>query len=227
MNKRLWIIPIALILLTSVYIGYLNLREIDPDDYICAASAENYVSVTEADALHIVDTDRAAFEDCYLAFSTGMPYDLPENVLRADASTGSLELILEEHPGVTVSIGRGANLPPASASYGGQGYNVVRVCSDLIGEWQYCVDFVCDLTPAKTLTERLQNALSADEMAQLVPDAMAHVVYLLVDTEFAPETTAHSTSRYTICAQLERLDGTTMTAVFDAKRIAFLGIAAD
>lgn len=227
MNKRLWIIPIALILLTSAYIAYLNLREIDPEDYICATSVEDVVTVTEADALRIVDSGREAFEACYQAFSSGLPYDLPEHVLRADEAAGALVLILEERPGLTVSVGRGAQLPPALDSRGGQGYNAVRVCSELLGEWRYCVDFVCELTPAKTLTERLQDALSADELAQLAPDAWAHVVYLLVDTEQAPETTAHSTSRYAICAQLERSDGTTLTAVFDAKRIAFLGIAAD
>ena len=51
MNKRLWIIPIALILLTAVFVGYLGSRDVTPDSMVCKTNPDDWVTVTASDAL--------------------------------------------------------------------------------------------------------------------------------------------------------------------------------
>ena len=227
MNKRLWIIPIALILLTAVFVGYLGSRDVTPDSMVCKTNPDDCVTVTESDALYLLEHQRALFDRCFDAFSAGESYTLPDGVLYAVEAPDALSLVVESAPGLTVAIGRGAQLPPAEETRGGEGYNLARVCRALIGDWFYCVDYTCGLTFTDVYAKRLRSGLTKEELASLAPDAIANAVYVLIDADKAPETSARSTSRYAVCALLLRSDGTQMRAMLDPKRKAFLGIAAD
>ena len=173
MNKRLWIIPIALILLTAVFVGYLGSRDVTPDSMVCKTNPDDCATVTESDALYLLDHQRALFDRCFDAFSAGKSYTLPDGVLYAVEAPDALSLVVESAPGLTVAIGRGAQLPPAEETRGGEGYNLARVCRALIGDWFYCVDYtafhtqVCRLCAAAAFG-RHTDARHAGPKAQSV-----------------------------------------------------------
>ena len=99
MNKRLWIIPIALILLTAVFVGYLGSRDVMPDSMVCKTNPDDCVTVTESDALYLLDHQRALFDRCFDAFSAGESYTLPDGVLYAVEAPDALSLGVESAPG--------------------------------------------------------------------------------------------------------------------------------
>lgn len=57
MKKWLWAIPVCLILVTSVAIGILNTRDIDPGDMIAKADLRELAPISEAEALTAIETD--------------------------------------------------------------------------------------------------------------------------------------------------------------------------
>lgn len=226
MNKWLWAIPAGLIVVTAVAVAILGGRDVDPDEMIYKTPIEETVTVTEADALLTLDSGRAAFDACFEAFSTGGAYELPEGVLRAEEGEAALYLVVEERLGVTVSIGRGESVEAAADSLGGDGYNVVRFRSELIGGWVYCADYVRGLTFRDTYVKRLESGLTSAEKALLAENAVENAVLVLMDADKAPAPAERSSSRYAVCALLDCADGTKMTAVLDPKEKIFLGVAA-
>ena len=89
-------------------VAILGRRDVNPDEIVYKTALAENVTVAESDALLTLDNQRAAFDACFEAFSAGGDYELPEGVLRAREEEAALYLVVEERPGVTVSIGRGA-----------------------------------------------------------------------------------------------------------------------
>lgn len=227
MNKWLWAIPVGLIVVTSVAVAILGRRDVNPDEIVYKTALAENVTVAESDALLALDSRRAAFDACFEAFSAGGDYELPEGVLRAREEEAALYLVVEERPGVTVSIGRGEGIEAAADSLGGDGYNAVRFRSELIGGWVYCADYVRGITFRDTYVKRLDAGLTGEEKALLAENAVENAVLVLMDADKAPSPAERSSSRYAVCARLARADGGTMTAVFDPKEKIFLGVAAE
>ncbi len=57
MKKWLWAIPVCLILLTSVAVGILNTRDIDPDSEIYSADPRELAPLSEAEVLNLLEED--------------------------------------------------------------------------------------------------------------------------------------------------------------------------
>ena len=57
MKKWLWAIPVCLILVTSVAIGILNTRDINPEDMSAKADLKELAPISEAEALTAIETD--------------------------------------------------------------------------------------------------------------------------------------------------------------------------
>ena len=65
MNKWVWAVPIALIAITAVAVGLLGARDVDLDQCIYDTKLREVVSVSDTDALRILDTNREAFDAAY------------------------------------------------------------------------------------------------------------------------------------------------------------------
>ena len=57
MKKWMWAIPVCLILITSVAIGVLNAKDIDPETMIADADLKKIAPVSEAEALTSIEQD--------------------------------------------------------------------------------------------------------------------------------------------------------------------------
>ena len=57
MKKWLWAIPVCLVLITSVAVGILNFRDIDPEAMIVSADLKKTAPVSEAEALTLIEQD--------------------------------------------------------------------------------------------------------------------------------------------------------------------------
>ena len=55
MKKWMWAIPVCLILITSVAIGVLNIKDIDPEAMIADVDLKKIAPVSEADALTMIE----------------------------------------------------------------------------------------------------------------------------------------------------------------------------
>ena len=58
MKKWLWAIPVCMILVTSVAIGILNTREIDPDAMIASVEPRDIAPMSEAEVLTLIEQDQ-------------------------------------------------------------------------------------------------------------------------------------------------------------------------
>jgi hypothetical protein len=57
MKKWMWAIPVCLILITSVAIGILNVKDIDPEAMIADVELKKIAPVSEADALTMIEQE--------------------------------------------------------------------------------------------------------------------------------------------------------------------------
>ena len=57
MKKWMWAIPVCLILITSVAIGILNVKDIDPEAMIADVDLKKIAPVSEADALTMIEQE--------------------------------------------------------------------------------------------------------------------------------------------------------------------------
>ena len=57
MKKWMWAIPVCLVLITSVAIGILNTRDIDPEAMIADVDLKKAAPISEAEALTLIEQD--------------------------------------------------------------------------------------------------------------------------------------------------------------------------
>ena len=225
MNKWFWAIPIALILITAVAVGLLGARDVDLSQSIFDTKLSEAVSVTDSEALRVLDADRATFDAAYDAFvgNGNLPTALPTGVSACKGENGTLYFVLEDRPGAFVAIVRGSEIPAAAESLGADGHNVSRVQSELIGGWVYYAEYVRKTTFRDIYIERLEDGLTDVQKADLAVGAINNVALIFKDIANAPYPAEYCQGKYALCAELERADGSVLTVILDPKTKAFLG----
>ena len=234
MNKWVWAVPIALIAITAVAVGLLGARDVDLDQCIYDTKLSEAVSVSDTDALRILDTNREAFDAAYDEFvATGTIGVLPSVTAEAMPSEfdafafrwneDTLWIVLEERPGAFVAIVKGASIPAAAESLGADGYNISRVQSELLGGWVYYAEYVRAITFRDTYLERLEDGLTAQQKAKLTPNAISEAALVFKDVANAPYPAEYCRGKYALCAVLGQADGEEMIVILDPKTKAFLG----
>lgn len=58
MKKWMWAIPVCLVLITSVALGILNTKDIDPESMIADADLKKIAPISEAEALTLIEQDQ-------------------------------------------------------------------------------------------------------------------------------------------------------------------------
>ena len=228
MNKWVWAVPIALIAITAVAVGLLGARDVDLDQCIYDTKLSEVVSVSDTDALRILDTNREAFDavydECTAAGPVGAEALPPEiGAVACRWSEDTLWIVLEDKPGAFVAIAKGTSIPAAAESLGADGHNVSRAQSELLGGWVYYAEYVRAITFRDTYLERLEDGLTAEQKAKLTPNAISEAALVFKDIANAPYPAEYCRGKYALCAVLEQADGEEMTVILDPKTKAFLG----
>ncbi len=237
MNKWVWAVPIALIVITAVAVGLLGARDVDLDQCIYDTKLSEAVSVSDTDALRILDTNRSIFDTAYdECIASAAPVTsgelssecillgaMPSECIDLRCDVDTIWFVLEDKPGAFVAIAKGASIPAAAENLGADGYNISRVQSELLGGWIYYAEYARAITFRDTYLERLEDGLTAEQKAQLTPNAISEAALVFKDVANAPFPAEYCRGKYALCAVLEQIDGGEMTVILDPKTKAFLG----